>query len=109
MSNERPHLNPFLVTAVDAVRRAGEIQLEHLGSELRITQKTGTDIVTQADLDVEDMFRRMIAERFPDHTVVAEERGETRGRQPSHRWLFDPIDGTVNFSRGLPFFCASVA
>ena len=102
--------NDYLPTAIDAVRRAGEIQLALLGSDLRITLKEGTDIVTKADLEVEAMFRAMIAERFPGHGVLAEEMDETpAGAGVRHRWLFDPIDGTVNYAHGLPFFCASLA
>jgi myo-inositol-1(or 4)-monophosphatase len=111
--------NPFLLVAIDAVRRAGAIQLAFLGGDLDITVKEGTDIVTKADLEVEAMFRRMIADRFPGHGVLAEEMPEMpampamsdtmSGRGGHHRWLFDPIDGTVNYSHGLPFFCASLA
>src|SRR5947207_3239453 len=101
--------NPYLLTAIDAVRRAGDIQLSHLGGDLGITLKEGTDIVTKADLEVEAMFRAMIAERFPGHGVLAEEMDETRSSAGAYRWLFDPIDGTVNYAHGLPFFCASLA
>src|SRR5438132_2737711 len=101
--------NPYLLTAIDAVRRAGDIQLSHLGGDLAITLKEGTDIVTKADLEVEAMFRAMIAERFPGHGVLAEEMDETRSSAGAYRWLFDPIDGTVNYAHGLPLFCASLA
>ncbi|HEV3216974.1 MAG TPA: inositol monophosphatase family protein [Vicinamibacterales bacterium] len=122
MSTDAGSPNPFLLVAIDAVRRAGEIQLAFLGGDLDITVKEGTDIVTRADLEVEAMFRRMIAERFPGHGVLAEEMAETQaapetpaghgatsGARRHHRWLFDPIDGTVNYAHGLPFFCASLA
>jgi myo-inositol-1(or 4)-monophosphatase len=110
MSADQRMPNPFLVTAVDAVRSAGAIQLAHLGTDLAITSKEGTDIVTKADLAVEAMFREMIAARFPEHGVLAEEMAETpSGAGVRHRWLFDPIDGTVNYAHGLPFFCASLA
>jgi myo-inositol-1(or 4)-monophosphatase len=107
MSTDAGSPNPFLAVAVDAVRRAGEIQLAFLGGDLGITVKEGTDIVTKADLEVEAMFRQMIAKRFPGHGVLAEEMPEMPGGH--HRWLFDPIDGTVNYAHGLPFFCASLA
>jgi myo-inositol-1(or 4)-monophosphatase len=113
MSTDAGSPNPFLVVAIDAVRRAGEIQLAFLGGDLDITIKEGTDIVTKADLAVEAMFRRMIAERFPGHGVLAEEMpamNDTPSAARGHyRWLFDPIDGTVNYAHGLPFFCASLA
>ena len=59
-------------------------------------------------VEVERMFRAMVAERFPDHDVLAEELGgaSTGAR---HRWVFDPLDGTTNYAHGLPIFCASLA
>ena len=110
MSTDPAAVDPFLATAVDAVLKAGEIQLKHLGTGFRVSTKAGTDIVTEVDLEVETLVRAMIAERFPSHGVLAEETAE---KLPSsgvtHRWLFDPIDGTVNYAHGLPIFCASLA
>ena len=50
----------------------------------------------------------MIAERFPDHEVLAEELGGGPGTA-RYRWVFDPLDGTTNYAHGLPIFCASLA
>jgi myo-inositol-1(or 4)-monophosphatase len=75
-----------------------------------VSHKGTIDLVTEADVAVENMFRTLIAGRFPDHTILAEEFGEdaaTRGA--SHCWVFDPIDGTNNYAHGLPIFCASLA
>jgi myo-inositol-1(or 4)-monophosphatase len=55
------------------------------------------------------MFRAMIAERFPDHQVLAEEMGGAATAPPGPCWVFDPIDGTTNFAHGLPIFCSSLA
>jgi myo-inositol-1(or 4)-monophosphatase len=98
----------FLATAVEAVVRAGEIQLSQFRSGVRIEMKGVIDLVTEVDLEVERMFRAMVAERFPDHDVLAEELGgaSTGARC---RWVFDPLDGTTNYAHGLPIFCASLA
>jgi myo-inositol-1(or 4)-monophosphatase len=102
--------SPFLATAIDAVLKAGEIQLKHLGSDFQVTAKEGTDIVTAVDLEVEATVRAMIAGRFPGHGILAEETAEKRpSAGVAYRWLFDPIDGTVNYAHGLPIFCASLA
>jgi myo-inositol-1(or 4)-monophosphatase len=50
----------------------------------------------------------MIAERFADHDVLAEEI-DVASRGARHRWVFDPLDGTTNFAHGVPIFCASLA
>ncbi len=108
-----PAVDPVLVaTAVEAVLRAGEIQLARFGSNLTVTKKGPIDLVTEVDIEVELMFRALIGERFPTHAVVAEELDAgSSGGEPgaTHCWVFDPIDGTVNYAHGLPFFCASLA
>ena len=98
----------FLATAVDAVTRAGELQISRFGSQVHITKKGTIDLVTEVDVEVEKMFRALIAERFPEHDVLAEEMGQTGGGA-RHRWVFDPLDGTTNYAHGIPIFCATVA
>jgi myo-inositol-1(or 4)-monophosphatase len=61
------------------------------------------------DLAVERMFRELIAQRFPDHQILAEEMGGAAAIPAGPCWVFDPIDGTTNFAHGLPIFCASLA
>jgi myo-inositol-1(or 4)-monophosphatase len=110
MSTKQPVDHPFLAVAMEAVLKAGELQMRHLGTDMRVSVKEGTDIVTEVDLEVEAVVRALIAERFPGHGILAEETAE---RLPSegdaHRWLLDPIDGTVNYAHGLGIFCASLA
>lgn len=103
--------NPLLLaTAIEAVIKAGDIQMSYIDSGFEVSHKGAIDLVTEADVAVERMFREMIGARFPDHTILAEEFGEdaaTRGA--SHCWVFDPIDGTSNYAHGLPIFCSSLA
>jgi len=103
------NLNPqLLATAIEAVVRAGDLQIAKFGTGVRVEKKGAIDLVTEVDVEVERMFRAMIAERFPDHDVLAEEMGGA-SRGASHRWVFDPLDGTTNFAHGVPIFCASLA
>ena len=103
-------LNPlFLTTAIEAVVRAGDLQMAHFGRDFEINKKGPIDLVTEVDLAVERMFRALIAERFPDHQILAEELGGAAAAPPGPCWVFDPIDGTTNFAHGLPIFCASLA
>lgn len=100
----------FLAAAIDAVLRAGAIQMAKFGSDIRVDKKGTIDLVTEVDVEVERLFRARIAERFPGHAVFAEELSETDpASSTSHVWVFDPIDGTTNYSHGLPIFCASLA
>ena len=100
----------FLATAIEAVVKAGRIQVEHAQSAFHVGKKGLIDLVTEVDVAVEREFRSLIAGRFPEHAVLGEEMGmsgdDSRARC---RWLFDPIDGTTNYAHGLPIYCASAA
>ena len=101
----------YLATAIEAVTRAGEVQLAHLGSDMRVDKKGTINLVTEIDLQIEREFRDMIAARFPGHVVLGEEFERTGDRDsaPEFCWVFDPIDGTTNYAHGLPIFCSSLA
>jgi myo-inositol-1(or 4)-monophosphatase len=99
----------FLATAVEAVVRAGEFQRSKFGSRIRVDKKGAIDLVTEVDIEVERTFRAMIAERFPDHTVLAEEGGIGGATESRYRWVFDPLDGTSNYASGIPIFCSTLA
>jgi myo-inositol-1(or 4)-monophosphatase len=98
----------FLATAVEAVVRAGAIQMAHFGAGVRVEKKGAIDLVTEVDLEVERTVRALIAERFPAHDVMAEELG-TADTGARWRWVFDPLDGTTNYAHGIPIFCSTIA
>ena len=100
----------YLATAIEAVIRAGDVQLARFGSDMRVDKKGAINLVTEVDLQIEREFRAMIAGRFPGHVVLGEEF-ETRGDReatPPFCWIFDPVDGTTNYAHGLPIFCSSL-
>jgi len=101
----------FLATAVEIVLRAGEIQMSRRESGFHIDKKGTIDLVTEVDLECENMCRALLAERFPEHDILAEElsSGPGQPRTSRFRWVFDPLDGTTNYAHGLPVFCASLA
>ena len=110
MSDELPPV--FLATAIEAVIRAGEVQMAHFGRDVRVEKKGTIDLVTQIDLEVERGFRAMVAERFPGHVVLGEEFSEAAQQHEAvsrYCWVFDPVDGTTNYAHGLPIFCSSLA
>ncbi len=73
----------FLATAVEIVLRAGEIQMARRESGFRIDKKGAIDLVTEVDLECERMCRAVIAERFPDHDVLAEELSSGPTERPA--------------------------
>jgi myo-inositol-1(or 4)-monophosphatase len=102
--------NPlYLATAIEAVVLAGDLQMARFGQDVEINKKGTIDLVTDVDVEVERRFRALIAGRFPDHQILAEEMGGAASVPAGPCWVFDPIDGTTNFAHGLPIFCASLA
>lgn len=89
--------------------RAGAIQTARRESGFRVRKKGRIDLVTEVDLECERMCRTVVAERFPDHDVLAEELGAGDRAQSRYRWVFDPLDGTTNYAHGLPIYCSSLA
>jgi myo-inositol-1(or 4)-monophosphatase len=101
----------YLATAVEAVIRAGDVQMARVGAAMRIEKKGAIDLVTETDREIERAFRALVAGRFPGHEVLGEEfsAAEDSARSPEFCWIFDPIDGTTNFAHGLPIFSSSLA
>lgn len=101
----------YLEFAVGLARQAGAIQMESFrGGNLGIETKSNLyDVVTRVDKACEALIARGIMERYPDHALLGEEGG-LRGRVDSEwRWVVDPLDGTTNYSQGLPVFTVSIA
>lgn len=107
-SSMKETLQQALKLATDLARKAGKVQLEHLGNVGRIDYKSEVDIVTEVDRTCEDLIVRGIKEKFPDHDILAEEGSGTRSRS-AFQWVIDPVDGTVNYAHGFPFFAVSIA
>lgn len=90
--------------------KAGAIcrhEAEHMAEEL-VEYKSVRDLVTPVDRKVEDFLRAAIGRRFPEHGIVGEERGTSKGSGDSC-WVLDPIDGTTSYVHGLPGYTVSIA
>lgn len=100
----------FLAVGVEAALAAGRIQRQYFRGRLSIRKKGLIDLVTEADVAVEQDIRARLARHFPAHTVLGEEAAQSApdGASP-YRWIVDPIDGTTNFAHGLALFCVSIA
>lgn len=96
---------------VDLARRAGAIQLSKLGKVHKIEYKGVINIATEIDRECEEMIVQEIRKHFPGDDILAEEMSEdvTPGPSKGRRWIIDPLDGTVNYAHGFPFFCVSIA
>lgn len=96
---------------VQAVLKAGRGLRRDFGEveQLQVSRKGPGDFVSNADHKAEQTLRTELAKARPDYGFLMEESGEVEGRDPTHRFLVDPLDGTINFLHGIPHFSISVA
>lgn len=87
---------------------AGKRMIRERQQGFEIAYKSPNDIVTTVDRSIETFLREQLGELFPGDALHGEEYGE-QGPEASRVWLIDPIDGTTNFSRGIPVYCVSIA
>ncbi|GGQ98185.1 inositol monophosphatase family protein [Deinococcus ruber] len=103
-------LSDALALAIRAAHTAGAIQQAHVNRTHTIRTKSSfSDLVTEVDGLCEAAIRAEIAQTYPDHAVLGEEEGEQGEQGAAYRWVVDPLDGTVNYAHGFPFYCVSIA
>jgi myo-inositol-1(or 4)-monophosphatase len=105
--------DPVLAVAVRAARRAAAVIADASRDLKRLPtfSKEHGDIVSGADKEAEHAIASTIAAAFPDHAILGEESGAipgARGDSP-YRWIIDPLDGTMNFVHGFPYYAVSIA
>src|SRR2546429_5887339 len=107
-SRPTPHLKRTRNTAVDAARAVGLLMRRHLAQTKRAHTVTQHDIKLDLDVRSQKMIERTLRSAFPNISLLGEEG--TSGKLDSEfRWVVDPIDGTVNFTYGIPHACVSIA
>ena len=92
---------------IAAARKGAKVTQSLLG-KTRIEKKGDIDLVTRADRESEDTIIGTLLAAFPDHAILAEESGQ-HGRDASHLWIIDPLDGTTNFARRINHYAISIA
>lgn len=105
-------MNPMLNIAIRAARKAGNIIIkgyEQSPKDTEIAQKGINDYVTAIDKAVEQIIIETVRQSYPEHSIVGEESGLTKGKENNVQWIIDPLDGTRNFINRFPHFCVSIA
>jgi histidinol-phosphatase len=97
-----------LEIAIEAARAAGRVALQHFTGTFHVERKADMSPVTEADRRAEETIVSMLRSAFPDFGFLGEEYG-SQGPQDGTRWIIDPIDGTRNFVRGIPFWATLLA
>jgi len=100
-------VSPDLELARRLADAADAISLPHFRSDLAVEVKPDLTPVTEADRAVEAELRRILAQERPHDAVLGEEQGAAG--TGSRRWIVDPIDGTRNYSRGIPVWATLIA
>jgi len=98
-----PTYDDELVFARELAVAAGEVLLRHFGAALEVQMKGWADPVTVADRESEAVIEAAIGQRFPGDGVDGEELGRRSGTS-GRIWIVDPLDGTANYSGGMPIF-----
>ncbi|HEX4897101.1 MAG TPA: inositol monophosphatase family protein, partial [Candidatus Limnocylindrales bacterium] len=106
-----------LAFAAGVATRAGELQMERYERVEQIDYKSARDVVTEVDHLSEALILDAIRAAFPGDALLGEESGGHDGAVAGHTatsglgrvWVVDPLDGTINYANGIPFFCVSIA
>ena len=94
--------NACMKASKSLIRDFGEIE------KLQVSTKGPGDFVTAADKRTEKIIIEELLKAHPDYGILSEEIGEINKENKEHRWIIDPIDGTLNFLNGIPHFAISV-
>ena len=96
---------------VKAARAAGRSLVKDFREveNLQVSSKGAGDFVSRADIAAEQIVRDILMEARPNYGWCAEESEPVTGKDPTRRWLVDPLDGTTNFLHGLPHWAVSIA
>jgi fructose-1,6-bisphosphatase/inositol monophosphatase family enzyme len=102
--------------ATGIAERAGELLVDRIERLEHIDYKSAKDVVTEADHLSEELIIDAIRAAYPGDGIIAEESGDHAsgsGDAPTagvgRAWVIDPLDGTINYANGIPFFCVSIA
>jgi myo-inositol-1(or 4)-monophosphatase len=106
-------LGADLAFAREVTERAGRVLADRYERVEHVDHKSARDIVTEVDHLSEALIIDAIRARFPADGILAEESGAHRAAPSGslaagRTWVIDPLDGTINYANGIPFFCVSV-
>lgn len=106
-------MHAFLNTAIRAARDAGKIIIQNMDQidRIDIEYKNTNELVSEVDRMAEAAIVDLVKKSYPDHAILAEEGGKSKGRNGQEEviWIIDPLDGTTNYLHGYPRFCVSIA
>lgn len=112
MEEGSPEYQAVAAVAVEAARAAGRLLREEWLRPRTVSRKGFRDLVTDVDLEAQQLIRRIVRDRFPAHRFLGEEETpdhfEPAPAETDTVWIVDPVDGTSNYSRQVPVFSISI-
>jgi histidinol phosphatase-like enzyme (inositol monophosphatase family) len=107
--NDGVNLDPYRAFMIELARLSGDFIRPFFGNaDLRVDLKSDQSPVTAADTGAEELMRRLINAKYPDHGILGEEGGTERP-EADYVWVLDPIDGTRSFTAAVPLFGTLIA
>ncbi len=106
-----PVYSPLMTIMLKATRKATRALIRDFGEleNLQVSRKGTKDFVSAADIKAEKVIMEELLKARPNFGFLTEESGEIPGSDTSHRWIVDPLDGTINFLHGNATFCTTIA
>jgi histidinol-phosphatase len=105
----RQQLRRFLSVARKAAQKGGARALKYFRKNVPVIKKVDRSPVTRADREAEKVIREVLHKSFPFHQLCGEEYGWDKAVRSDFKWWIDPVDGTRQFVRGIPFWSTLVA
>lgn len=96
-------IEELLAAATDIAKIGGHLTLKYFKQNVDVISKADDSPVTVADRETEQILRKEILKRYPNHGIIGEEYGRTN-EESNIQWVLDPIDGTKSFIHGIPFY-----
>jgi myo-inositol-1(or 4)-monophosphatase len=110
MSDAPSNLAADLALIRDAAEAAGRLALAERDAGLKVWSKSGGSPVTSADMAVDQLLKDALLSARPDHGWLSEETADNADRLSNRRiFVVDPIDGTVAYMKGKPWWCIPIA
>lgn len=102
--------SPTVSVMIDAARAAGRRLVRDFGEveNLQVSRKGPSDFVSAADKKAEQIIHEFLEKKRPGYGYLLEEGGAIEGSDKTHRFIIDPLDGTLNFLHSVPHFAISI-
>lgn len=101
-------MSEYMDIAKDLAKRGGEVMRKNFMLSMKKEWKDDRSPVTETDLVVNEMVLKEVKGHYPGHSILAEE-GSDHDETHEYVWICDPVDGTHNFSHGLPTATFAIA